>query len=83
MNGSDEQKRTNEIKSVASMLDAFDIAGRTITADALHTQRAFAEYLVGLQGSEQRKRNATFGASVLTSAESQIVVVNERGGTMK
>ena len=46
MNGSDEQKRTNEIKTVAPMLDAFDIAGRTITADALHTQRAFAEYLV-------------------------------------
>ena len=46
VNGSDEQKRTNEIKTVAPMLDAFDIAGRTITADALHTQRAFAEYLV-------------------------------------
>ena len=46
MNGGDEQKRTNEIKTVAPMLDAFDISGRTITADALHTQRAFAEYLV-------------------------------------
>ncbi len=29
------------------MLDAVDIGGRTITADALHTQRAFAEYVVG------------------------------------
>ncbi len=47
MNGSDEQKRTNEIKTVAPMLDAVDIGGRTITADALHTQRAFAEYVVG------------------------------------
>ena len=42
VNGSDEQKRTNEIKTVAPMLDAFDITGRTITADALHTQREFA-----------------------------------------
>ena len=47
VNGSDERKRTNEIKTVAPMLDAFNIAGGTITADALHTQRAFAEYLVG------------------------------------
>lgn len=44
--GSDEEKRTNEIKTAAPLLDAIDIAGRTITADALLTQRELADYLV-------------------------------------
>ena len=58
VNGSDERKRTNEIKTVAPMLDAFNIAGGTITADALHTQRAFAEYLVGcaVRAATSRRR---------------------------
>jgi predicted transposase YbfD/YdcC len=43
---SDEVKRTNEIKTAAPMLDAIDIAGRVITADALLTQRDLANYLV-------------------------------------
>jgi hypothetical protein len=42
----DEVKRTNEIKTAAPMLDAIDIAGRVITADALLTQRELAHYLV-------------------------------------
>jgi len=42
----DELKRTNEIKTAAPMLDAIDIQGKTITADALLTQREFARYLV-------------------------------------
>jgi predicted transposase YbfD/YdcC len=42
----DELKRTNEIKTAAPMLDAIDIQGKTITADALLTQRDFANYLV-------------------------------------
>ena len=45
--GSDEEKRTNEIKTAAPLLDAIDIAGRTITADALLTHRDLADYLVG------------------------------------
>ena len=43
---SDELKRTNEIKTAAPMLDAIDIAGLDITADALLTQRDLASYLV-------------------------------------
>jgi len=44
--GSDEEKQTNEIKTAAPMLDKVDITGRTITADALLTQKALAHYLV-------------------------------------
>jgi predicted transposase YbfD/YdcC len=44
--GDDEAKRTNEIKTAKPLLDAIDIAGKTITADALLTQTALAEYLV-------------------------------------
>jgi predicted transposase YbfD/YdcC len=47
VSGSDELKQTNEIKVAAPMLDSIDIKGRTITADALLTQREFARYLVG------------------------------------
>jgi predicted transposase YbfD/YdcC len=44
--GRDEEKQTNEIKTAAPLLDAIDITGRTITADALLTQRELANYLV-------------------------------------
>lgn len=44
--GSDEIKRTNEIKIAAPLLDAIEIEGKTITADALLTQKKFADYLV-------------------------------------
>ena len=44
--GSDEEKQTNEIKIAAPLLDAITIQGKTITADALLTQRDFARYLV-------------------------------------
>lgn len=43
--GNEEFKRTNEIKTAAPLLDAIDIKGKVITADALLTQRKFAEYL--------------------------------------
>ena len=46
VDGSDEEKQTNEIKIAAPLLDAIDISGKTITADALLTQRKFANYLV-------------------------------------
>jgi len=39
-------KRTNKIKTAIPLLSAIDIAGKEITADALLTQRAIAEYLV-------------------------------------
>ncbi|MBW2602573.1 MAG: ISAs1 family transposase [Deltaproteobacteria bacterium] len=43
---SGEVKRTNEIKTAIPLLDAIDIQGRDITADALLTQRKIAHYLV-------------------------------------
>jgi predicted transposase YbfD/YdcC len=39
--------KTNEISAFAPLLDRIDITGAIITADALHTQRAHAEYLHG------------------------------------
>lgn len=44
--GDDKEKRTNEIKTAIPLLDAIDIRGKTITADALLTQRTLARYLV-------------------------------------
>ena len=42
------EKRTNEIGTVIPLLETLpDIAGRTVTADALLTQRALASYLLG------------------------------------
>jgi len=43
---SDEVKRTNEIKTAIPLLDAIDIEGKDISADALLTQRKLADYLV-------------------------------------
>ena len=55
---SDQQvKRTNEIKTAIPLLDAIDIQGKEITADALLTQRKIAEYLV-------RKRKAHYHFTV-------------------
>lgn len=53
--GCDEEKQTNEIKTAAPLLDTLEIEGRTITADALLTQREFARYLV-----EDREANYHF-----------------------
>ena len=44
--GSDELKRTNEIGMAIPVLEPINIAGKTITADALLTQRKLAEYLI-------------------------------------
>ena len=44
--GSDEQKRTNEIGMASPLLETCSIAGKDITADALLTQRAIANYVV-------------------------------------
>jgi len=55
--GSDKQKRTNEIKTAIPLLDAIDIEGKDITADALLTQRSLAEYIV-------KERNAHYHFTV-------------------
>jgi hypothetical protein len=47
--GSDEQKRTNEIGMAIPLLEGCDIAGKDITGDALLTQRPLASYIVNRQ----------------------------------
>jgi len=44
--GCDKEKQTNEIKIAIPLLDAINIEGKTITGDALLTQRKFGRYLV-------------------------------------
>jgi predicted transposase YbfD/YdcC len=39
--------KTNEINVFGPLLDKIDIAGAIVTADALHTQRGHADYLIG------------------------------------
>ncbi|GAA2770959.1 MULTISPECIES: ISAs1 family transposase, partial [Streptomyces] len=39
-------EKTNEITAFAALLDPFDLAGTVVTADALHTQREHAKWLV-------------------------------------
>lgn len=39
--------KTNEVTAFAPLLDRIEITDAIITADALHTQRAHAEYLIG------------------------------------
>jgi predicted transposase YbfD/YdcC len=53
--GDDREKQTNEIKIAIPLLDTIEITGKTITADALLTQREIARYLV-----EQRNANYVF-----------------------
>jgi predicted transposase YbfD/YdcC len=53
--GSEEVKRTNEIKMAIPLLEAIDIEGKEVSADALLTQRKLADYLV-----RQRKAHYHF-----------------------
>jgi predicted transposase YbfD/YdcC len=39
--------KTNEVTAFAPLLDRIDVTDAIITADALHTQRAHADYLIG------------------------------------
>ncbi|MFE9308079.1 ISAs1 family transposase [Streptomyces sp. NPDC006706] len=47
--------KTNEITCFAALLEPYDLTGVTITADALHTQRAHAHFLV-----EQKQAHCAF-----------------------
>lgn len=53
--GDEELKRTNEIGMAIPLLDAIDLQGKDITADALLTQRKLADYLC-----QQRKAHYHF-----------------------
>ena len=55
--GSDEEKRTNEIKAAIPLLESIEIQNKTITADALLTQRELARYIV-----EKRRAHYHFTA---------------------
>lgn len=46
VDGGDEVKQTNEIGMAIPVLDSLDIAHKTVTADALLTQRKLADYLL-------------------------------------
>ena len=45
-------EKTNEITHAASTLQDVDLAGATVTADAMHTQKAFADFLVEEKGAD-------------------------------
>ena len=47
----DVEAKTNEIPMFATLLDRIDLAGAVTTADAMHAQRAHAEYLVTQRGA--------------------------------
>jgi predicted transposase YbfD/YdcC len=47
----DVEAKTNEIPMSATLLDRTGLAGAVIPADALHAQRAHAEYLAGQRGA--------------------------------
>lgn len=49
--GREEEKQTNEIKTAIPLLEAIEIRGKTISADALLTQRDLAHYLVEQRGA--------------------------------
>lgn len=51
VDGGDQEKQTNEIKIAIPLLDAIEIRGKTISADALLTQRNLAHYLVEQRGA--------------------------------
>ena len=57
VDGSDEIKQTNEIGMAIPLLEGLEITAKTITADALLTQRDLARYLV-----EQRDAHYLFTA---------------------
>jgi predicted transposase YbfD/YdcC len=45
----DVDGKTNEIAQFQPLLDGLDLAGWVLTADAMHTQRAHADWLVGVK----------------------------------
>jgi predicted transposase YbfD/YdcC len=45
----DVDTKTNEITGFQPLLDGLDLAGRVLTADALHTQREHADWLVSVK----------------------------------
>ena len=66
----DEVKRTNEIKTAIPLLEAIDITGKDVTADALLTQPRFAQAATLLEDGQVLVAGGFDGAgSAPTSAE--------------
>jgi len=74
--GRDEVKRTNEIKMAIPLLEAIDIAGKDVTADALLAQRELAEYLVT---KRQAHYHFTIKANQLGTLEDLELSFRDRG----
>ena len=45
-----ENDKTNEILAFAPLLEPINLAGRVVTADAMHTQKKAATLVVGKKG---------------------------------
>jgi hypothetical protein len=48
----DVEEKSNEIPGAAPLLEDVDLAGKTVTADAMHTQVELAEHLVEQRGAD-------------------------------
>ncbi|MEO6164694.1 MAG: ISAs1 family transposase [Candidatus Binatia bacterium] len=72
---SEEIKQTNEIGMAIPLLDSIDLKDKDITADALHTQRKFAEYLVT---KRQAHYHFTVKANQATLLEDLVLFFKDR-----
>ncbi len=58
----DVDTKTNEITGFQPLLDGLDLAGRVLTADALHTQRAHADWQLSVKHAARRVRKCVHAA---------------------
>jgi predicted transposase YbfD/YdcC len=78
----DVAAKTNEIPMLVKLLDRIDLTGAVVTADAMHAQRAHAEYLVGSRGAHYVltvKRNQPSLHAQLTALPWKQVPVADEG----
>ncbi|MFI5752152.1 transposase [Streptomyces sp. NPDC051644] len=61
--------KTNEIIRFAALLESYDLAGVTVTADALHTQREHARFL-----AQNKKAHYAFTVNSQFLIGSRVVV---------
>lgn len=65
-------EKSNEITHVQKLLDPVELDGKVITADALHTQRAAARYLVQQRGADYIFTIKENQPSLLAKAKQQL-----------
>jgi predicted transposase YbfD/YdcC len=71
----DVDDKTNEITGFQPLLEGLDLAGRIITADAMHTQREHADWLV----TQQRAAYLLLGKAKQPSLHRQLSTLPWRG----